>query len=187
MGNVVSGRMLKDPRDVNNDRSLGWLRGLISLDPTKQPAFKDLLQTSVPPGCVCSYEGPSSPNNFTGFQHPDGTHDPLNLPPCWSMLLAAENVQRSVEVLQMFFQVAVLRPEAGWAPADGDSNLLLRTAAPPGRDPWTEGMKIILAPRGQYKAEEAALFARLRDLHKPWLKLDGELAFILPAENTLCV
>ena len=30
MGTMVSGRMLKDRCDVHNDKSLGWLRGLIS-------------------------------------------------------------------------------------------------------------------------------------------------------------
>ena len=187
MGTMVSGRMLKDRCDVHSDKSLGWLRGLISQDPAKQPGFKDLLQSSVPPGCVCSYESPSSPNNFNGFQHPDGTHDPLNLPSCWSMLFAAENVPRFVELVQMFIQVAVLSPEAGWVQAGDGSHLLVRTAAPPGRDPWTEGMTLLLAPRGQYTAEEAAHFARLHDMNKSWLKFDGELAYILPVEKTLSV
>ena len=187
MGTLVSGRMLKDRCDVNGDKSLGWIRGLISQDPAKQPAFKDLLQARLPPGCVCSYESPTSPNNFTGFQHPDGDHDPLTLPPCWMMLLAADNVQRFAELLQMFIQVAVLSPEAGWTQSDWSANLLVRTASPPGRDAWTEGMTVTLAPRGQYNAEEAAHFARLRDLFKPWLKLDGELAYIVPATNTFSV
>ena len=187
MGQVISKKMLKDRRDVQNDNRLGWLRGLISSDPSKQPAFKQRLMDSIPSGCICTYESPSSPNNFTSFQHPDGAHDPLHLPACWTLLLVAESMPKFAELLDVFIQVAVLSPEAGWAPQGDGSNLLLRTAAPPNRDPWTEAMTITLAPRGQYDAVEAMHFARLRERYPSWLEIDGEMAYIAQSEGTLSV
>ena len=187
MGQVVSKKMLENRREVQNDNRLGWLRGLISLDPAKQPAFRQRLMESVPVGCICSYESPNSPNNFTSFQHPDGAHDPLHLPACWTLMLVADSTPKFVELLDVFFQVAVLSLEAGWAPQGDGSNLLLRTAAPPNREPWTEAMTLTLAPRGQYDCKEAMLFADLRDKYSPWLGFDGSMAYVTPPEGTLPV
>ena len=187
MGQVVSKKMLENRREVQNDNRLGWLRGLISSDPAKQPAFRQRLMESVPVGCICSYESPNSPNNFTSFQHPDGAHDPLHLPACWTLMLVADSTPKFVELLDVFFQVAVLSLEAGWAPQGDGSNLLLRTAAPPNREPWTEAMTLTLAPRGQYDCKEAMLFADLRDKYSPWLGFDGSMAYVTPPEGTLPV
>ena len=165
-------------------KCLGWLRGLISTNPEKQPLFKQRLQDSIPTGCTCTYEGPSSIFNFTKFQHPDGDHDPLFLPPCWTLILVAESTPKFVELLDIFIQVAVLSPETGWTPQGDSSKVLQRTAAPPGRDPWTEGMGFTFAPRGQYDADEAVLLARIRDKYAPWLQLDGSMAYIQPVAGT---
>ena len=71
LGLLLSTNMLKQRKTVDEDGALRWLSGLIAKKPENHPPWEKALLAAIPENCICAYEAPGSPENFTTYRNPD--------------------------------------------------------------------------------------------------------------------
>ena len=136
----------------------------------KHPPYEKQLLDSLRSGSVCSYQALGSADNFSAFRCWDPAFEHLTLRGAWAFQFVTPGMQDFFLAFQVFCDIAVLGPDAGWIP-DASSRQLSRVGAPPGLSPWTESLSIDLCLRSSVRIEGVAMVRSQLDFH-PWLRVD---------------
>ena len=165
-----------------DDGALKFLGGLVSTKPANYPHFAQAMFQAVPVDGVLKYTPPSHKENYTAWPVTDG--DTVHTcPPAWCMQAGGQNPVACEQTFRAFMDSAILGL-GGWSRMPG-TKLLQRVAAPPGRAPWTEYMRMKIALRGVSSPACADMVQRLSQSY-PFMPVDTSLAYV-PSGTSLSV
>ena len=160
--------MLTTRRGVDQDHTLRFLSGLCANDASKHPSWKATMNEALPTQTQIAYLPPSDKFNASVWLDEDA-----KCPGAWVLQGAAPNMQKLLGMLNAVFQHAFL--DDAWVPLVSNK-MLQKNVVVQGRT-WTEQLKVVLAPRGSFAAEDAIQLATFAVSH-PWLQMDGSLGHV---------
>ena len=169
-----------DRKDAATDATLKFLGGLVTNNEQNRAPYAQALQEAIPEGSVLKYLSPSMSENLSAWTVTDG--DILHVcPAVWCVHMASHDPVNCLKTVRAFLNKAILN-DGGWRPVT-NTKVLQRLASPPGREPWTEYMRVALKPRGKItQACADELEKILREF--PFLTHDGSLAYTPPSTFT---
>ena len=169
-------------KNIDGDSTMKFFAGLVSTKPEHFPSYAASMFHAVPGDGVLKYTPPSHKENHTAWPVPDG--DTIHMcAPAWCMQAGGKYPEACGETIRAFMDHAILGT-GGWSILTG-TKLLQRIAAPPGRQPWTEYMRMKFAVRGGVSPACADMVQRLSVLY-PFTSVDTTLAFV-PEGTSLSV
>ena len=162
-----------DRINVESDKTLKFLGGLVTNNEQNRASYAVALQDALPEGSVLKYLSPSMSDNLTAWTVTDG--DEIHVcPAVWCVHMASHDPVNCLKTVRAFLENAILN-DGGWKVVP-NTKVLQRLATPPGRDSWTEYMRVSLKPRGTITEPCAdALDKLLREF--AFLTHDGSLAY----------
>ena len=166
-----------DRSNAATDTTLKFLGGLVTNNELNRASYAQALQDALPEGSVLKYLSPSMNENLSAWTVTDG--DILQVcPAVWCVHMAAHEPVNCLKTVRAFLNKAFLN-EGGWRPVP-NTKVIQRLASPPGRDPWSEYMRVALKPRGKITQSCADELEKiLRDF--TFLTHDGSLAYTPPS------
>ena len=166
-----------DRSNAATDTTLKFLGGLVTNNEQNRASYAQDLQEAIPEGSVLKYLSPSMNENLSAWTVTDG--DILQVcPAVWCVHMAAHEPVNCLKTVRAFLNKAILN-EGGWRPVP-NTKVIQRLASPPGRDPWSEYMRVALKPRGKITQPCADELEKiLRDF--TFLTHDGSLAYTPPS------
>ena len=166
-----------DRSNAATDTTLKFLGGLVTNNELNRASYAQALQDALPEGSVLKYLSPSMNENLSAWTVTDG--DILQVcPAVWCVHMAAHEPVNCLKTVRAFLNKAFLN-EGGWRPVP-NTKVIQRLASPPGRDPWSEYMRVALKPRGKITQPCADELEKiLRDF--TFLTHDGSLAYTPPS------
>ena len=166
-----------DRSNAATDTTLKFLGGLVTNNEQNKASYAQDLQEAIPEGSVLKYLSPSMNENLSAWTVTDG--DILQVcPAVWCVHMAAHEPVNCLKTVRAFLNKAILN-EGGWRPVP-NTKVIQRLASPPGRDPWSEYMRVALKPRGKITQPCADELEKiLRDF--TFLTHDGSLAYTPPS------
>ena len=166
-----------DRSNAATDTTLKFLGGLVTNNEQNRASYAQDLQDAIPEGSVLKYLSPSMNENLSAWTVTDG--DILQVcPAVWCVHMAAHEPVNCLRTVRAFLNKAILN-EGGWRPVP-NTKVIQRLASPPGRDPWSEYMRVALKPRGKITQSCADELEKiLRDF--TFLTHDGSLAYTPPS------
>ena len=164
----MSTKMLITRKGVDQDQTLRFLSGLCANDASKHPSWEATMNEALPTQTQIAYMPPSDKFNASVWLDEDE-----KCPGAWVVQGAAPDMQKLLGMLNAVFQHALLGD--AWVPLVSNK-MLQKNVVFQGRT-WTEQLKVVLAPRGSFAAEDAIQLATLTVSH-PWLQVDGSLGHV---------